>query len=261
MIGEQRRRGVITISSGNHAQGLAYAASMLGTPVTVVMPAATPGYKVQATQGYGAEVILHGTVKDITAKCEEVRKARDLTLVHPFDDPLTIAGQGTVGLEVLEDVPEPDFVFVAIGGGGLMAGVATAVKLQRPTVKVIGVEPVGAPTMQRSLQAGVPVHLETIDTIAEGLAAPFVGQANLEHAQKYVDDVVLVSDDEMVEALRMILERCKVLTEPAGAAAYAALQFRKVRVPRGSRVVCVLGGGNVDAQRLTELLVTDRSRS
>lgn len=251
---EQKARGVITLSSGNHAQALAYAASLLGTPATVVMPATTPHYKVQAAQAYGAEVILHGTVKDITAKCEEVREARGLTLVHPFDDPLIIAGQGTVGLEVLEDVPEPDFVFVSIGGGGLMAGVATALKSLLPSVKVVGVEPEGAPTMYRSLQAGAPVHLETIDTIAEGLAAPYVGQTNLEHVQRYVDDVVLVSDDEMLDALRMILERCKVLTEPAGAAAYAALQFRKVPVPRGSRVVCLLGGGNVGALRLREIL-------
>jgi threonine dehydratase len=251
---EEKKRGVITISSGNHAQGLAYTSSMLGTPATVVMPAATPDHKVQAARAYGAEVILHGTAKDLAAKCEEVQKARNLTLVHPFDDPFVIAGQGTLGLEVLEDVPEPDYVFVAIGGGGLISGVATAIKGQRPQVKVIGVEPVGAPTMHRSLQQGTPAHLENIDTIAEGLAAPFVGRLNLEHVQKYVDDVVLVSDQELVEALRMILERCKVLTEPAGAAGFAALLFRKVGIPRGARVVCVLGGGNVDARRLRELL-------
>ena len=251
---EEKKRGVITISAGNHAQGLAYASSMLGTSATVVMPAATPDHKVRAARGYGAEVILHGTVQDLAAKCEEVQKARNLTLVHPFDDPFVIAGQGTLGLEVLEDIPEPDYVFVGIGGGGLISGVATAIKGQRPQVKVIGVEPVGAPTMHRSLQQGTPAYLETIDTIAEGLSAPFVGQLNLEHVQKYVDDVVLVSDQELVEALRMILERCKVLTEPAGAAGFAALLFRKVGIPRGARVVCVLGGGNVDARRLRELL-------
>ena len=251
---EEKKRGVITISAGNHAQGLAYASSMLGTSATVVMPAATPDHKVQAARGYGAEVILHGTVQDLAAKCEEVQKARNLTLVHPFDDPFVIAGQGTLGLEVLEDIPEPDYVFVGIGGGGLISGVATAIKGQRPQVKVIGVEPVGAPTMHRSLQQGTPAHLENIDTIAEGLAAPFVGQLNLEHVQKYVDDVVLVSDQELVEALRMILERCKVLTEPAGAAGFAALLFRKVSVTRGARVVCVLSGGNVDAEHLKQLL-------
>jgi threonine dehydratase len=175
-------------------------------------------------------------------------------MVHPFDDPLTVAGQGTVGLELLEDIPEPDIVLVAIGGGGLISGVATALKSQWPRVKVIGAEPVGAPTMHRSLQQGAPTHLETIDTIAEGLAVPYVGEINLEHARKYVDDIVLVSDEEIVEALRMILERCKLLTEPAGAAPFAALLAGKVRVPRGAQVVCVLGGGNVDAQRLKELL-------
>ncbi len=253
---EERKRGVITISSGNHAQGLAYAASLLGISATVVMPAATPDNKVQATRGYGAEVILHGTVNDLLAKCQEVQEARNLTLVHPFDDPFIIAGQGTLGLEVLEDVPEPDYVFVGIGGGGLISGVATAIKWQRPQAKVIGVEPIGAPTMHRSLQQGVPVHLEKIDTIAEGLAAPFVGQLNLEHVQKYVDDVVLVSDEELVQALRMLLERCKVLTEPAGAASFAALLFGKVSMPRGARVVCVLSGGNVDAEHLKQLLAS-----
>jgi threonine dehydratase len=251
---EERKRGVVSHSSGNHAQGLAFAASLLGVPATVVMPEATPDHKVQATKDYGAEVILHGTAKDITAKCEEIREERDLTMVHPFDDPLTIAGQGTLGLELLEDVPEPDFVFVAIGGGGLISGVATALKEQRPSVKVIGVEPVGAPTMHRSLHQGTPAHLETIDTIAEGLAVPYVGEINLEHARKYVHDVVFVSDEEIVQALRMILERCKLVTEPAGAAPFAALLSGKVRVPRGARVVCVLGGGNVDAQRLEQLL-------
>ena len=251
---DEKRRGVITISSGNHAQGLAYAASLLDIHATVVMPEGTPDHKVRATQAYGAEVILHGSMKDIEAKAQQVQEARTFTMAHPFDDPLVIAGQGTLGLEVLEDIPEPDFVFVAIGGGGLISGVATAIKLQRPQVRVIGVEPVGAPTMHRSLQRGAPVHLESIDTIAEGLSAPFVGQINLEHVQSYVDDVVLVSDQEMVEAMRLILERCKLVTEPAGAAGFAALLFEKPKVPPGSRVVCVLGGGNVDAGRLKQLL-------
>lgn len=250
----EKKRGVITASSGNHAQGLAYAASMFSVPVTVVMPAATPANKVQAAQSYGAEVILHGTVKDLLAKCLEVQQARNLTIVHPFDDPFIVAGQGTLGLEVLEDVPEPDFVFVPIGGGGLISGVATALKGQRPQVRVIGVEPVGAPTMHQSLRQGAPALLDNIDTIAEGLAAPFVGQLNLEHVQKYVDDVVLVSDQELAEALRMILARCKVLAEPAGAAGFAALLSRKVSVPQGARVVCVLSGGNVDAERLKQFL-------
>ncbi len=227
---------------------------MFSVPVTVVMPAATPANKVQAAQSYGAEVILHGTVKDLLAKCLEVQQARNLTIVHPFDDPFIVAGQGTLGLEVLEDVPEPDFVFVPIGGGGLISGVATALKGQRPQVRVIGVEPVGAPTMHQSLRQGAPALLDNIDTIAEGLAAPFVGQLNLEHVQKYVDDVVLVSDQELAEALRMILARCKVLAEPAGVAGFAALLSRKVSVPQGARVVCVLSGGNVDAERLKQFL-------
>jgi threonine dehydratase len=254
MTDEDKRRGVITWSSGNHAQGLAYSASTLGIPATVVMPEATHEHKVQATRGYGAEVILHGTMNDVVAKCQEVQQSRNLTMVDPFDDPLVIAGQGTLGLEVLEDVPQPDFVFIAVGGGGLISGVAAATKLQRPQVRVIGVEPTGAPTMYQSLRQGVPVHLEKVDTIAEGLSSPHVGQINLDAVQKYVDDVVLVSDHEIVEALQVILERCKLLAEPAGAASFAPLLFNRVRVPRGSRVVCVLGGGNVDVQRLKQLL-------
>lgn len=251
---DEKKRGVITMSSGNHAQGLAFGASTLGIPATVVMPESTPDYKVQAARGYGAEVILHGTMKDIEQKCYELKEARSLTLVHPFDDPLIVAGGGTVGLEILEDVPAPDFVFVGIGGGGLISGAATAIKSQRPGTKVIGVEPVGAPTMYESLRKGAPIHLTQIDTIAEGLSGPFVGQLNLDHVREYVDDVVLVSDDEMVEAMRQILERCKVLAEPAGAASFAALLSRKVGVPQGATVVCVLSGGNVNAARLKQLL-------
>jgi threonine dehydratase len=249
---EERKRGVITISSGNHAQGLAYAASLFGSPATVVMPRTTPPNKVNAAKGYGAEVVVTGG--DLLTACLEIQKKRHLTMVHPFDDPYIVAGQGTIGLEILDDLPEVDVVFVPVGGGGLISGIAMAMKLKKPTVKIVGVEPVGASAMWQSLQQKAVVHLDRIDTIADGLAAPFVGELNLALVQKYVDELVLVSDDEMIEALCLILEWCKLLTEPAGAAGFAALLFKKANIPSGSETVCLLSGGNIDRSRLGHFL-------
>ncbi len=251
---EEKEQGVITISAGNHAQGLAYAASLMGIDTTVVMPHAAVKSKIKATKGYGAEVILHQTGKDLMAKCCELQQERNLTLVHPFDDPFIIAGQGTIGLEILEDVATLDVVVVPVGGGGLISGIAAAIKSKNPMVKVIGVEPVGASAMAQSLIQGSVVSLNKIDTIADGLAAPFAGEYTLAHVKKYVDDIVLVSDKEIIAALRLILERCKILTEPAGAAGFAALLFKKVIIPKGAQVVCVLSGGNIDRSYLKEIL-------
>lgn len=251
---EEKEQGVITISAGNHAQGLAYAASLMGIDATVVMPQAAVKSKIKATKSYGAEVILHQTSKDLMAKCRELQQERDLTLVHPFDDPFIIAGQGTIGLEILEDVATTDVVVVPVGGGGLISGIATAIKSKNPMVKVIGVEPVGASAMAQSLMQDRVVSLNKIDTIADGLAAPFAGEYTLAHVKKYVDDLVLVSDEEIIAALRLILERCKILTEPAGAAGFAALLFEKVVIPKGAQVVCVLSGGNIDRSYLKEIL-------
>jgi threonine dehydratase len=250
---EEKARGVITISAGNHAQGVAYAAGILGIAATVVMPEAAPRNKVEATRGYGAEVILHGTSKDLLPKCQEIERERNLTFVHPFDDPFVIAGQGTVGLEILDDVTAPDVVVVPIGGGGLIAGVAAAIKQSNPSIQVVGVEPVGAAVMTESLATGEAAHWDTLDTIAEGLAPPFVGELNLRHVQRFVDEVVLVTDEEIVEALRLIAERAKLLAEPSGAAAYAALLAGKIAVPTGSEVIAIVSGGNVDRSRLHEI--------
>jgi threonine dehydratase len=249
---KERKRGVITLSAGNLAQGLAYAASLFGTSATVVMPDTAPPNKVNAAKGYGAEVVLTGG--DLLATCLEVQKKRNLTFVHPFDDPHMVAGHGTIGLEILEDLPEVDVIFVPVGGGGLISGIATAIKLKKPAVKIVGVEPVGASAMWQSLQQRAVVHLDRTDTVADGLAAPFVGELNLASVQKYVDEVVLVSDGEMIEALCLILERCKLLTEPAGAAGFTALLFEKVKIPSGSETVCVLSGGNIDLNRLGTFL-------
>jgi len=249
---KERERGVITISSGNHAQGLAYAASLFGISATVVMPHTTPANKVSATKGYGAEVVF--TEGDLLATCLEIQKERNLTLVHPFDDPHIVAGHGTIGLEILDDLPQVDAVFVPVGGGGLISGIATAIKLKKPAVKIVGVGPIGASAMWQSLQRKAVVHLNRIDTIAEALAAPFVGELNLASVQKYVDELVLVSDDEMIEALCLILERCKVLTEPGGAAGFAALLFQKANIPNGAETVCLLSGGNIDRSHLGHFL-------
>lgn len=251
---EEKQRGVITISAGNHAAGLSYAASVLGIQMTAVMPQSAMRSKIDATEGYGGAVILHGTGKDLLAKAQEIQQERNLTFIPPFDDPFIIAGQGTVGLELLEDVPVPDVVLVGVGGGGLISGIATVMKLKSPATKVIGVEPFGAPGMTQSLQQNAPAHLDRTDTIADGLAAPFVGKLNLLHVQHYVDGIVLVSDEEIIAAMRLILERCKLLAEPAAAAGFAALLHHKITIPNGATVVCVLSGGNIDRSRLKEIL-------
>ncbi len=261
MAPEERERGVVTVSAGNHAQAVAWAASAVGCAATVVMPATASAAKVEASRGYGAEVVLHGDLTTIFGKMEEIRKERSLTFIHPFDAPATVAGTGTVGLEILEQVPDVDGVVVGVGGGGLIGGVAATVKQIRPACRVYGVEPEGAPAMRRSLDEGRPVRLERIDTIADGLAAPFAGALNYEIARRFVEDVVLVSDAEIVRAMRLLIERAKVLVEPAGAAATAALLEGRIPLPPGSRVVSVLSGGNIASGTLAELLANPALRS
>jgi threonine dehydratase len=249
---EDRKKGVVSISAGNHAQALAWVATQLDITSTIVMPAGSMLSKIEATRGYGGEVIL--TEDNLLETCLAVQKERDLILIHPFDDPKIIAGQGTIGIEILEDVPDVDVVIVGIGGGGLISGIAMALKEQKPELKVIGVEPEGASAMSQSLQRGEPVHLDRVDTIADGLAAPFAGQYTLAHVQVYVDDVVIVSDLEIVEAMKLILERCKVTAEPAAASTLAALLSSNVSITQGATVLCVLSGGNIDQKNLKSLL-------
>lgn len=249
-----RRRGVVTISAGNHAQGVAFAGAVLGVPTTVVMPETASPVKVRAAKGYGARVILHGDVSAAFEKLDEIRAREGLAYVHAFDDPLTVEGQGTVGLEICEEVPEFDAVVVGVGGGGLISGVAMAVKAIRPRVRIIGIEPEGAPAMFESRKKGKPVRLQRPDTIADGLAPPFVGDLNFEICRDLVDDLILVGDDEIREAVGLLLERGKILAEPAGAAGLAALLRRRTGLPEGARVVCVVSGGNVDRNRLREIL-------
>ncbi len=249
---EEKGRGVVSLSAGNHAQALAYAATMAGAPSVIVMPEGAVRAKVEATRGYGGEVIL--TDQDLLKTALEIQRERGMTLVHPFDDLHTIAGTGTLGLELIEDVPQVDVVICGIGGGGLISGVAAALKLQNRGIRVIGVEPGGAPGMTLALEKGEPVHMTTLDTVADGLAAPFVGQHNLDHVRAFVDDVITVQDSQIVEGMRLLLERTKILSEPAGAASLAALLSGQTGLRGGESVICVLSGGNVDSARLAELL-------
>lgn len=249
----ERARGVVTVSAGNHAQALAWAASLVGADCITVMPEGASATKIAATRGYGGTVeIAPGERKNAFERAGAIA-ASGRTMVHPFEDERVAAGQGTVALEIMEDVPDLRVVVVPIGGGGLIAGMAVAIKEAMPRVKVIGVEPAGAPSMRASLDAGAPQHI-TASTVADGLAAPTVGEMTLDAVRRFVDDVVVVSDEEIIAALRDLLALSKVLVEPAGAAALAALLSGRVRADRGTRVAAVLSGGNVDRERLRSLL-------
>ncbi|HYC51388.1 MAG TPA: threonine/serine dehydratase [Gemmatimonadaceae bacterium] len=249
----ERTRGVVTVSAGNHAQAVAWAASRVGADCITVMPEGASPTKVAATEGYGGTVHIEPGERKRAFERAEAIAAEGRVMVHPFEDERVAAGQGTVALELLEQWPEVEAVVVPIGGGGLISGMATAIKAARPDVKVIGVEPVGAPTMRASLDAGAPQNIAT-KTVADGLAAPMVGAMTLRTVQEHVDDVVLVTDDEIVAAMKDILSYSKLVVEPAGAAAFAALAADKAGLAAGSRVVAVISGGNVDLQRLKELL-------
>lgn len=249
---EEKSRGIVSVSAGNHAQAVAFAAAMEGIPCTVIMPVTAPANKLEATRNYGATVILHDDIRTIFDRTEEVRREKNAILVHPFNDPFVIAGQGTLGLEIDEDIPAVDLAVVGIGGGALISGIAFVLKSLNPKIRIIGVEPEGAPTMTRAIQEGKPVRLEKISTIADGLAAPVVGEWNLAFAQKYVDDIVLVSDTEITEAVKILLERAKLLVEPAGAAGTAALISGRIPEVQGKRVVLVLSGGNLSLDLLRQ---------
>ena len=251
---EQRARGIVTLSAGNHGAGLAYAAAMVGARCVVFMPAHANPAKVAAILGYGAEARFAPTMETVFATMEAHRLEHGLHFVHPFGDPAVVAGQGTVGLEIVEDLPDVEAVVVPTGGGGLLAGIAIAVKGLRPQARVVGVEPVGAAAVSRSLAAGHPVTLDKIDTVADGLAAPFAAPVTQAIVERLVDGMVLVTDDEVLAAMRLVLERVKLLVEPAGAAAVAALLAGHAGVAPGARAVAVLSGGNVDAEGLKRLL-------
>jgi threonine dehydratase len=251
---EARARGVVTVSAGNHAQALAWACRIAGVACTVVMPASASVSKAAASAGYGASVILHGSSGEAFARASALADEQGLTLVHPFDDAGVIAGAASVGAEILEQTDIVDVIVVPVGGGGLISGIATAVKHANPDVRVIGVEPVGAAAMFDSMQAGRPARLAHLDTIADGLAAPYAGDLTYPIVRELVDDVVLVDDSEIAEAIGFLLNRTKLLVEPAGAAATAALLAGKVGGVAGKHVVALLSGGNIDLERLKVLV-------
>ncbi|HVB31736.1 MAG TPA: threonine/serine dehydratase [Gemmatimonadaceae bacterium] len=250
----ERGRGVVAVSAGNHAQALAWAARAAGVKCTVVMPSAASQAKLDATRGYGAEVVQYQWGSAMFDKARELAETHGYVFVHPFDDPRVVAGAGTVGLEILEDAPDVEAIVVPVGGGGLLAGIAVAVKETKPGVRVFGVEPVGAAALRRSLDAGVVTPIDAPQTIADGLAAPMTTELPLSVAQRYVDDVVLVTDAEIAEAMAVILSSAKLMAEPAGAAATAALLCGRLPMAPGARVVSVVSGGNVDLARLKELI-------
>ena len=250
---EEKRRGVVCSSAGNHAQGVALAARIHGIRAVVCMAENATPAKVAATRGYGAEVVLHGTIWDeANEKAKELVREQGLTYVHPFDDAQLIAGQGTLGLEIVQDWPEVDAVVVPIGGGGLIAGVSMAVKAFDPNIKVIGVESSDGPAMRASLDAGA---LQTIDcrTVIDGLRVRRAGELNFSVVQRFVDDVVTLPDREIFEAMLWTWERCKLVVEGAAAAPVAALLHGLVKLPAGSRVAAVLSGGNVNLDQLRGL--------
>ncbi len=253
MDAEDRERGVVTVSAGNHAQALAWGSRTAGVDCTVVMPESAPRAKVEACRGYGARVVLHGDVFDAFDRALALRDEEGRIFVHPFDDPDVVAGQGTVGLEILDELV-PDAVVVPCGGGGLLAGIAAAVKGRSPSTRVYGVEPEGADSMCRSLERGEPVRLEAVDTIADGLGSPMAGDLTFPLVRRHVDAVVRVPDRALARAVGEILTFAKLLAEPAGAAGVAALAEGALPVEEGERVVAVVSGGNVDLDRLAGML-------
>ena len=249
---EEKARGLITASAGNHAQGVAYAAQAAGVKATIVMPTTTPLVKVNNTKDYGAEVILHGeTFDDAAALCAQLAEERGLTYVHPFNDPAIATGQGTISYEIFQDLPDVDIILVPIGGGGLATGVSTLAKLLNPTVTVIGVEPVGAASMKASLEAGHIVTLPTIDTIADGVAVKTPGDQIFPYIQKNLDDIITIHDSELVDAFLDMMERHKMVVENAGLLTIAALHHLNCK---GKNVVPVLSGGNMDVITISSLV-------
>lgn len=249
---EQREKGLITASAGNHAQGVAMAAQKAGCRAVIVMPTTTPLVKVNNTKALGAEVVLFGgTFDDAAAKAHELEKEQGLTYIPPFNDATVATGQGTIAYEIFSDLPDVDVILVPIGGGGLCAGVSTLTKLLNPNVKVIGVEPVGAASMKAALEAGEPVTLDSVDTIADGVAVKTVGDVVFPYIQKYVDDIITIPDDELVDAFLDMMEKHKMVVENAGLLPIAALSHLECK---GKNVACVLSGGNMDVITMSSLV-------
>jgi threonine dehydratase len=251
LTAEQKRSGVICSSAGNHAQGVAIAAAVHGVRAVVVMAENATPSKIAATRGYGAEVVLHGSIWDeANAKMLELAREQGMTVIHPFDDVQLITGQGTLGMEIFDDFPQADVAVVPIGGGGLISGVSMALKARNPRIRVIGVESSDGPAMKKSVEAGQVVTLESIGTIIDGLRVKRVGENTFRVVRDYVDEIVALPDAQIFEAMIWIMSHCKLVAEGAAAAPVAALLNGLVKAPAGSKVVCVLSGGNLNLDQL-----------
>ena len=249
---EERERGLITASAGNHAQGVAYAASKFGCKATIVMPTVTPLIKVNRTKSYGAEVILHGDVyDDACAYALKLAEEKGYTFVHPFDDLDVACGQGSIAMEIVQELPTVDYILVPIGGGGLVTGISTLAKMLNPKIKVIGVEPKSAASMTAALKAGEPVTLESANTIADGTAVKRVGETIFPYVQENIDDVLLVEDDELIGVFLDLVENHKMVVENSGLLSVAALKQLDCK---GKKVVCVLSGGNMDVITMSSIV-------
>jgi threonine dehydratase len=254
---DERKRGVITYSSGNHAQGVAYSARALGVKAVIVMPNNAPAMKREATAALGAEIILVGPGSlERQLKAEELAAQHGYVIVPPYNDEKIIAGQGTMGLEILEDLPEVETVLAPVGGGGMISGIAAAIKLSKPSVKVIGAEPALAADAQASLRAGQIVEFpaeQVSRTLADGLRTQSIGPINFQHIQKYVDDIVTVTEDEIREAMRRLATNPKTVAEPSGSVAVGAFLFHRDQLPETRLNVAVISGGNIDPQMLAQI--------
>lgn len=258
---EEKKRGVIACSAGNHAQGVALGATHNGIKSLICLPTLAPLSKVEATKKFGADIcMVDGVYDDAYAKAVELKDKHKYTFIHPFNDPLVIAGQGTIGLEILRQLPEVEAVVVPVGGGGLISGVAFAIKTLRPDVKVYGVQSEGAPSMKESLEKGKRVHLKNVSTIADGISVKEPGELTFEMCRKYVDKIVTVSDDEVAAAILALMEKQKMVSEGAGAVAVAAVLFKKLPV-KGKKVVCLVSGGNIDVNTLNRVITRGLVRS
>lgn len=261
LTSEEAARGVIACSAGNHAQGIAYSASMLGIRSTICMPAGAPLSKVESTKGYGAEVVLvPGVYDDAAREARRLAQEHGYTFAHPFDDPLVIAGQGTIGLEILEQLPQVEQVIVPIGGGGLISGIAVAIKTLKPSCRIIGVQAAKAASMYLSQIEGAPVELTSVATIADGIAVKKPGELTFALCQRYVDEIITVSEGEIACAILRLIEGQKTVAEGAGAAAVAAALFGKVDT-LDRPTVCVVSGGNVDVTTLSRIVTRGLTKS
>ena len=249
---EEKKRGVIASSAGNHAQGVAYGARELGIKAVIVMPKSTPLIKVESTKQYGAEVVLHGDVyDDAYKKAKELEEKKSYVFVHPFNDEDVLDGQGTIALEILNELPETDIILVPIGGGGLISGIACAAKLIKPDIKIIGVEPEGAASAREAIKENKVVELKEANTIADGTAVKRIGDLNFEYIKKYVDEIITVSDYELMEAFLLLVEKHKIIAENSGILSIAATKKLK---EKNKKVVSVISGGNIDVLTMSSMI-------